>query len=128
MLSILINLIMNHDDIMETEDVEFHENILLYALLLLLLRRRRLRREEKKKARKIWVKHVFQQRRKNIYPTCKRNAVFRQRGLIPPLIKFGPILSIITITIIAIINQIDLDARTICTFIGLNKRHGFLDY
>ena len=43
------------------EDVEFYENTLLYALLL---RRRCLRREGRKKGRKIWVKHVSQQRRK----------------------------------------------------------------
>ena len=46
---------------MEMEESEFYENILLYALLL---RCRRLRREGTKKARKIWLKHVFQQRRK----------------------------------------------------------------
>ena len=48
--------------LMEMEESEFYENILLHYALL--LRRRRLRREGTKKARKIWVKHVFQQRRK----------------------------------------------------------------
>ena len=47
---------------MEELDDEFYENILLFSLLL---HRRHLRCEWTKKPRKIWIKNVFKQRRKN---------------------------------------------------------------